>query len=73
MIFHSFSSSLSIRDELVESSSDSCNILPETVTVNATNFPVLDLQYSLFRTVINYWHVDTRVVLLFLAPPFLYG
>jgi hypothetical protein len=34
MIFHSFSSSLSIRDELVESSSDSCNILPETVTVH---------------------------------------
>jgi DNA-binding transcriptional MocR family regulator len=32
MIFHSFSSSLSIQDELVESSSDSCNILPETVT-----------------------------------------
>jgi hypothetical protein len=31
-IFHSFSSSISIRDELVESSSDSCNILPETVT-----------------------------------------
>jgi hypothetical protein len=35
MIFHSFSSSLSIRDELVESSSDSCNILPETVTGSA--------------------------------------
>jgi hypothetical protein len=34
MIFQSFSSSLSIRDELVESSSDSCNILPETVTHN---------------------------------------
>jgi sarcosine oxidase/L-pipecolate oxidase len=35
MIFHSSSSSLSIRDELVESSSDSCNILPETVTLYA--------------------------------------
>jgi hypothetical protein len=35
MIFHSFSSSLSIQDELVESSSDSCNILPETVTLGS--------------------------------------
>jgi hypothetical protein len=39
MIFHSFSSSLSIRDELVESSSDSCNILPETVTIMSFLFP----------------------------------
>jgi hypothetical protein len=38
MIFYSFSSSLSIRDELVESSSDSCNILPETVTFRPESF-----------------------------------